>query len=78
MAGATANSVPATGVNVGANRTSASYVSSVRISAAANLFATLLCNQPQIDVQEIVQLCLSLARGNHLSTYGNSEMNCAF
>uniref|UniRef100_M1A548 Uncharacterized protein n=1 Tax=Solanum tuberosum TaxID=4113 RepID=M1A548_SOLTU len=62
MAGATANSVPATGVNVGANMTSASYVNSVRISAAANRFATLLCNHPQIDAQEIVQLCLSLAR----------------
>ncbi|WMV40616.1 hypothetical protein MTR67_034001 [Solanum verrucosum] len=61
MAGATANSVPATGVNVGANMTSA-YVNSVRISVAATRFATLLCNQPQIDAQEIVQPCLSLAR----------------
>uniref|UniRef100_A0A3Q7HL26 Uncharacterized protein n=2 Tax=Solanum lycopersicum TaxID=4081 RepID=A0A3Q7HL26_SOLLC len=62
MAGATANSVPASGVDVGVNRMSASYVNSVRISAAANRFATLLCNHPQIDAQEFVQLCLSLSR----------------
>ncbi|MCD9644693.1 hypothetical protein HAX54_033105 [Datura stramonium] len=67
MAGATVNSIPAAGVNVGVerggNRTSASYVNSFRISAVADRLATHVCNQPKIDAQEFVHLCLSLARG---------------
>lgn len=67
MAGATASPIPATGVTVGvdrgANRTSASYVNSFRISAVADRLATHVCNQPKIDPQEFVHLCLSLARG---------------
>ncbi|CAN4075912.1 unnamed protein product [Withania somnifera] len=67
MAGAAENPIPANGVNVGvergANRTSASYVNSFRISAVADRLATHVCNQPKIDPQEFVHLCLSLARG---------------
>ncbi|WMV40615.1 hypothetical protein MTR67_034000 [Solanum verrucosum] len=67
MAGATVNSIPATGVNAGvgrgANMTGASYVNSFRISAVADRLAKHVCNQPKIDPQEFVHLCLSLARG---------------
>ncbi|XP_055819605.1 E4 SUMO-protein ligase PIAL2 isoform X2 [Solanum dulcamara] len=67
MFGAAVKSIPAAGVNVGvdrgANRTGASYVNSFRISAVADRLATHVCNQPKIDAQEFVHLCLSLARG---------------
>ncbi|CAN4077393.1 unnamed protein product [Withania somnifera] len=67
MAGATANPIPQIGANVGvergANRNSASYVNSFRISAVADRLAKHVCNQPKIDPQEFVHLCLSLARG---------------
>ncbi|KAK4363832.1 hypothetical protein RND71_019073 [Anisodus tanguticus] len=63
MAGTTVNSMPATGVNVGANMLNPSYVNSFRISAVADRLATHVCNQPTVNAQEFVHLCLSLARG---------------
>ncbi|PHU08516.1 hypothetical protein BC332_20376 [Capsicum chinense] len=67
MAGATASIIPANGATVGVdrgdNRNSASYVNSFRISAVADRLATHVLNQSNIDPQEFVHLCLSLARG---------------
>ncbi|KAM3271068.1 E4 SUMO-protein ligase PIAL2 isoform X1 [Capsicum chacoense] len=67
MAGATASIIPANGASVGVdrgdNRNSASYVNSFRISAVADRLATHVLNQSNIDPQEFVHLCLSLARG---------------
>ncbi|XP_059308749.1 E4 SUMO-protein ligase PIAL2 isoform X2 [Lycium ferocissimum] len=61
MAGATTVNA---GVNAGANKLNPSYVNSFRISAVADRLATHVCNnQPKIDPQEFVHLCLSLARG---------------
>ncbi|KAF3635763.1 hypothetical protein FXO37_25808 [Capsicum annuum] len=66
MAGATASIIPANGATVGVdrgdNRNSASYVNSFRISAVADRLATHVLNQSNIDPQEFVHLCLSLAR----------------
>lgn len=64
MAGAMVNSTAGViGPDRGANRAGASYVNSFRISAVADRLATHVCNQPKIDSQEFVHLCLSLARG---------------
>ncbi|KAJ8538641.1 hypothetical protein K7X08_029937 [Anisodus acutangulus] len=68
MAGTTTvNSMPAAGVNIGvnagANMLNPSYINSFRISAVADRLAAHVCNQPTVNAQEFVHLCLSLARG---------------
>ncbi|KAK4349681.1 hypothetical protein RND71_032436 [Anisodus tanguticus] len=63
MAGTMVNSIPVTGVNVGANMLNSSYINSFCISAVADRLATHVCNQPTVNTQEFVHLCLSLARG---------------
>ncbi|KAK4349682.1 hypothetical protein RND71_032437 [Anisodus tanguticus] len=69
MAGTTTvNSMPAAGVNIGvnagANMLNPSYINSFRISAVADRLAEHVCNQPTVNAQEFVHLCLSLARFN--------------